>query len=153
MSDLSSIMTLFREFEAKHRQAGDMSLEEEIAIGLLDECRNLEKRIMTIPAASARDLAAKLIVNTSYGDWCNAADDAFGADDEAAAEAAQSKASDATFAAVWNIIEHPYTSLSELKRGMHYLVEHHRSTGDGHLGEWMQGFACHLADVSEEEAA
>jgi hypothetical protein len=69
MADLSPIMTLFREFEVKYRQAGDMSFEEEKASGLLDECRGLEKQIMALPISSAQDLAAKLIANTRYGDF------------------------------------------------------------------------------------
>jgi hypothetical protein len=69
MADLSPIMTLFREFEVKYRQAGDMSFEEEKASGLLDECRGLEKQIMALPVSSAQDLAAKLVVNTRYGDY------------------------------------------------------------------------------------
>jgi hypothetical protein len=69
MADLSPIMTLFREFEVKYRQAGDMSFEEEKASGLLDECSGLEKQIMALPVSSAQDLAAKLVVNTRYGDF------------------------------------------------------------------------------------
>ncbi len=65
----SPIMTLFREFEVKYRQAGDISFEEEIASGLLDECNSIEKRIMALPVSSEQDLAAKLIVNTRYGDF------------------------------------------------------------------------------------
>lgn len=67
------------------------------------------------------------------------------------AEEAQAKASDATFDALWNIIEHPYTSIDELKRGMAYLAEHHRSTGDGDPDEWFQGFVEHLTGISMEE--
>lgn len=67
MADLSPVMTLFREFEVKYRQAGDMSFAEEKSSGLLDECNNLEKQIMGLPVSSVQDLAAKLIVNTRYG--------------------------------------------------------------------------------------
>ncbi|MHA6645853.1 hypothetical protein ACX3P1_25150 [Mesorhizobium sp. A623] len=69
MADLSPIMTLFREFEAKYEQAGDLSVEQDVANGLLDECSSLEKRIIAIPSTSAQDLAAKLIAYTRYGDF------------------------------------------------------------------------------------
>lgn len=69
MADLSPIMTLFREWEAKYRQAGDMSFEEEVASGLMDECGSLEKRIMALPTGTMQDFAAKLIVGTRYGDF------------------------------------------------------------------------------------
>lgn len=84
---------------------------------------------------------------------CEATDNASGKDAKATAEAAQAITSEATFDAIWAIIEHPYSSLDGLKRGMAYLVEHHRSTGDGNLGQWLLGLACHMAGVSEEEAA
>jgi hypothetical protein len=67
--NIPPIMTLFREFEVKYRQAGDMSFAEEIASGLLDECRDLEKRIKALPATSMQDFAAKLIVETRYGNF------------------------------------------------------------------------------------
>ncbi len=66
---ISPIMSLFREFEVKYRQAGDMAFEEEIATGLLDECSRLEKQITASPVTSAQDLAAKIIVETRYGDF------------------------------------------------------------------------------------
>ena len=84
---------------------------------------------------------------------CDATDKAFGTDAEAAAEEAQAKASDAASDAIWAIIGHPYSSLDDLKQGMAYIVEHHRSTGDGNLGEWLLGIACSLGGVSQEEAA
>ncbi|MGB3897009.1 MAG: hypothetical protein WA973_00465 [Mesorhizobium sp.] len=65
----SPIMTLFREFEAKCRQAGDMSVDDKVSDALLDECRSIEKRIMAIPVSSAQDLAAKLIAYTRYGEF------------------------------------------------------------------------------------
>jgi len=65
----SPIMTLFREFEAKHRQASDPSVDDEVADALLDECKSLEQRILSIPVSSAQDLAAKLVANTRYGDY------------------------------------------------------------------------------------
>ncbi|KQZ86944.1 hypothetical protein ASD64_05625 [Mesorhizobium sp. Root157] len=75
---------------------------------------------------------------------CKVTDDAFGTPAEAAAEKTQAKASDATFAAISSIIEHPYASLEELKRGVAYVIGHHRATGDGDLGEWLLGLANHL---------
>lgn len=69
MADASPIMTLFREFEAKHRQASDLSVDDEVADALLDECKSLEQRILSIPVSSAQDLAAKLIAYTRYGDY------------------------------------------------------------------------------------
>lgn len=68
MADLSPIITLFGKWEEKYRRAGDMPFENEVATGLFDECRSLEKRILAIPASSRQDLAAKLIVCTRYGD-------------------------------------------------------------------------------------
>ncbi|MHA6686366.1 hypothetical protein [Mesorhizobium sp. A556] len=69
MADLSPIMTLFREFEAKYEQAADLSVEQDVANGLLDECNSLEKRMLAAPSTSARDFAAKVIVFTRYGDF------------------------------------------------------------------------------------
>lgn len=51
------------------------------------------------------------------------------------------KASDATAETMYAIIEHPYSSLDELKRGMGYIVEHHRTTGDGDLEAWLADLA------------
>lgn len=67
---ISPIMTLYREFAVKYRQAGDMTFEEEVTSGLLEECKVLEKRMMAIPSASAQDLAAKIIAETRYNDFC-----------------------------------------------------------------------------------
>lgn len=67
---ISPIMTLFREFAVKYRQTGDMTFEEEVSSGLLEECKVLEKRMMAIPSASAQDLAAKIIAETRYNDFC-----------------------------------------------------------------------------------
>lgn len=67
-----------------------------------------------------------------------------GSPEQGAAEEAQLKASDDTYEALWNVIEHPYSSFEELKRGMVYLAEHHRSTGDGDPAEWFKGFVEHL---------
>src|SRR5690606_34647857 len=76
---------------------------------------------------------------------CKVTDDAeFDTPEYAAADEAQSKASDATSEAIWNIVEHPYSSFDELKRGMGYLVQHHRTTGDGNPGEWFEGLVDHL---------
>ncbi|MHA6686896.1 hypothetical protein [Mesorhizobium sp. A556] len=69
MADLSPIMALFREFEAKYEQAADLSIGEDVATGLLDECSILEKRMLAAPSTSARDFAAKVIAFTRYGDF------------------------------------------------------------------------------------
>lgn len=66
---ISTVLSLFREWEVLYRRAGDMSWEEEIASGLLDQCRDVEKRMMALPSRSAADFAAKLIVGTAYGDF------------------------------------------------------------------------------------
>lgn len=95
-------------------------------------------------------IAAHKAMWQALDEACVATDEAFGTEVLAAAEAAQDKASDATSDALWAIIEHPYSSLDELKRGMAYLVEHHRTTGDGNLGEWLLGIACSLGGVSQE---
>jgi hypothetical protein len=71
----------------------------------------------------------------------DAADDAVGTDGETAADEAKNKASDATAEAIYAIIEHSYSSLDELKLGMAYIVEHHRTTGDGNLEAWLEDFA------------
>lgn len=75
---------------------------------------------------------------------CKVTDDAFGTAAEAPAEEAQGRASDATAAAIWQIIEHPYSSIEELKHGMAYVASHHRTTGDGDPDHWLCGFAKHL---------
>ena len=64
--------------------------------------------------------------------------------EQEAAEEAQGRASDDTYNALWGIIEHPYASLDELKRGLAYLAEHHRTTGDGDPGQWLKGLAENL---------
>lgn len=69
MAEHSPIMALFREWEAKYRQAGDMSFEEEVANGLLEECNSLRRQMMATPVISVQDFAAKLIVDTGYGDF------------------------------------------------------------------------------------
>ncbi|KQZ20305.1 hypothetical protein ASD50_21680 [Mesorhizobium sp. Root552] len=176
-------MTAFREWEEKSLKASDLSLDEEIAEGLLEDCRKIDKSMIALPAASLRDFAAKLLVRTDNGDFCapddviaeakafvaaidyaaidalieghkaswaaldaacEVTDKAFGTADEAAAEEAQGEASDATAAAIGQIIEHPYSSIEELKRGVAYLLEHHRATGDGDPAAWFTSFAVHL---------
>ncbi len=82
---------------------------------------------------------------------CEVTDAAFGTDKEAAAEEAQAKASDATAEAVRNIIEHPYSSIEELRRGVSYLAGHHRSTGDGDPGEWFKCLAHNLIGMTAGE--
>jgi hypothetical protein len=89
MAKLSPIMTMFREFEAKYEQAGDMSIEQNVVDVLLDECSALEKRILALPASSAQDFAAKLIVNTRYGDFISGEIGTGGLLDEAVAILAQ----------------------------------------------------------------
>lgn len=85
----------------------------------------------------------------ALGEACDRTDHAVGAKALHATEQAQSKASDATFEALWNIIEHPYTSLPELKRGVAYLAEHHTTTGDGDPGEWFVEIAARIAALPE----
>ncbi|MGB3418743.1 MAG: hypothetical protein WBA36_18875 [Mesorhizobium sp.] len=69
MPDLSPIMKLFREFEAKHRQLSDLVVEDGSVDDLINECESLEERIIALPVGSAQDLAAKLITYTRYGDF------------------------------------------------------------------------------------
>lgn len=81
---------------------------------------------------------------------CQATDNAFGTPEQAAAEEVQVKASDATADAMDAIIEHPYSSLEELRRGMSYVVKHHSSTGDGNLEDWLTDLACNVAGIEDE---
>lgn len=68
MADLSPIMTMFREWEAKYAEAGDMAkTTDEQSEALLDRCRVIEHQMLPVPAVSAPEFAAKLIASTSYG--------------------------------------------------------------------------------------
>lgn len=69
MTNLSPIMILFHEFEEKYKRAADLTLAEDVSDGLLEACSDLEKCIKGMPATSAQDFAAKLIVETRYGDF------------------------------------------------------------------------------------
>lgn len=69
MADHSPVMALFRAWEPKYRQAGDLSVGEEVADALLEECGGLERQMMATPVISVQDFAAKLIVATGYGDF------------------------------------------------------------------------------------
>lgn len=64
----SPIMLLFREWETKYAKAGELAFTD-AADTLLKECRALEPQIFALPATSAVDFAAKLIVNTRYGEF------------------------------------------------------------------------------------
>ncbi|MGP2491056.1 hypothetical protein ACTDI4_05440 [Mesorhizobium sp. PUT5] len=65
----SPIMGLFREWEAKYAQTSDPAPSDEEVDRILDECRELERRMLAIPASSAGDFAAKLLAITSYGQY------------------------------------------------------------------------------------
>jgi hypothetical protein len=68
MADLSPIMKLFREWETKFADAGDMvKTTDEQSEALLDRCRVIEHQMLSMPAVSAPEFAAKLISSTSYG--------------------------------------------------------------------------------------
>lgn len=66
---VDGIMPIFREWEATYRQAGDMTFEEEVALGYLDRCNDLAARMKRIPAKTATEMAAKIIVETAYNDF------------------------------------------------------------------------------------
>ncbi len=65
----SPIMGMFREWQAKYEQACAPTLPYSEVDRVLDECRELERRMLAIPASSAGDFAAKLLAITSYGQY------------------------------------------------------------------------------------
>jgi hypothetical protein len=68
MADLSPIMTLFREWEAKFSESADQTkTTDKQSDLLLDQCRAIENQMIPLPASSASDFAAKVIVVTGYG--------------------------------------------------------------------------------------
>lgn len=75
-----------------------------------------------------------------------------GIDAIASAEKAQEEVSDDSVDAIDAIIEHPYTSLDELKAGISYLVDHHRKTGDGDIDAWLTRLVCRLAGKEENRS-
>lgn len=64
----SELMHLFRAWDAYDRAAWDVESDEQ-SDAIYDRLRQLETAMMAIPAATAVEFAAKLIVLTSYGDW------------------------------------------------------------------------------------
>ena len=64
-------MALFREWEEKWHAAGVLTAgtaeDEETGNTLIGEAFAIEAKMMALPAISAADLAAKLIVHTGYG--------------------------------------------------------------------------------------
>lgn len=67
--DGSPIMGLFREWESKYARVTDPTTPEPEGSDLLDECRALERQMLSIPAISSADFAAKLLAITSYGSY------------------------------------------------------------------------------------
>jgi len=65
----SPIMGMFREWQAKYERACAPTLPYQEVDSILDECRELERRMLAIPASSAGDFAAKLLAITSYGEY------------------------------------------------------------------------------------
>jgi hypothetical protein len=108
------------------------------------------KLIEALTPAPTDHAAIDALIEAHKASWaaldaaCQVTDQAFGTADEAAAEEAQGEASDATAAAIGQIIEHPYSSIEELQHGVAYLLEHHRTTGDGDPAAWFTSFAEHL---------
>lgn len=64
----SELMRLFSAWDACDRAAWDVESDEQ-SDAICDRMRQLETAMMAIPAATAVEFAAKLIVFTSYGDW------------------------------------------------------------------------------------
>lgn len=64
----SPIMVLFWQWEAIYRQSWDDETSEEEAEECFDQMADLEARLLATPVTDAKDLAAKLIVYTMYGD-------------------------------------------------------------------------------------
>lgn len=66
-ADVSAVMMLFREWEANYQAAAVGP--EEACNSHMDRCREVERRMMAVPAITAADFAAKYIVASGYGDW------------------------------------------------------------------------------------
>ena len=64
----SELMRLFSAWDACDRAAWDVETDAQ-SDAICDRMRQLETAIMAIPATTAGEFAAKLIVFTSYGDW------------------------------------------------------------------------------------
>lgn len=64
----SKLMQLFREWEALYRAASDLTFDEEIACGAFDRMRLLEQEINKLPPTTAEEFAARLVIETAYGD-------------------------------------------------------------------------------------
>ncbi|MGI6854376.1 hypothetical protein [Mesorhizobium sp. 1B3] len=63
----SPVMQLFQQWQATYHSADDTP--DEVCDALMGVCSELEERMMALPSISAADLAAKLVVTTSYGDF------------------------------------------------------------------------------------
>lgn len=88
----SPIMTLFREWEAKYAKAADMiATSDAESDDLLAQCREIELRMMQLPAGDTADFAAKMIVSTAYGGFALADAGTGGLVDEAVAILADRK--------------------------------------------------------------
>lgn len=91
----SPIMALFREFEEKYERAGSVLPDEDASDALLAQCSDIERRMKTIASTCVQDLAAKIITETRYGDFCISDPGEGGAYDEALALLADNQHPDA----------------------------------------------------------
>lgn len=66
----SLIMTFFREYEEKYERAGSVLPDEDASDTLLAQCSDIERRMKAIASSCVQDLAAKIVVETRYGDFC-----------------------------------------------------------------------------------
>jgi hypothetical protein len=70
MADLSTIMSLFREWEATFGEPGKRpNLTNEEHSQLINRCSEIEQRMLALPSTTTADIAAKLIASTSYGGY------------------------------------------------------------------------------------
>lgn len=63
----SPVVKLFQEWQATYHSADNTP--DEVCNALMEVCSGLEEQMMALPSVSAADLAAKLVVATSYGDF------------------------------------------------------------------------------------
>jgi hypothetical protein len=63
------ILALFREWEAAEVAANDPSASEDEQDASIDLSCEIEKRIVAEPVTCLLDLAAKIVANSSYGDF------------------------------------------------------------------------------------
>ena len=66
--ELSELMRLFGAWDGCDRAAWDVETDEQ-SDAIYERMRQLEAAIMEIPAETAAEFAAKVVVATSYGDW------------------------------------------------------------------------------------